>query len=359
MKKFAKELTMSRPEIAYQEAAGAAIQLQGKDEYPTVDRVREILGTGSKSTIARYLKDWKSKTGHILGSDGIPHELISIIKGLWERLQSESDKQIAQHQQEAEQKIIEIKHSLIEEQKYNKDLQSKIHQTEDALHQTNHCAQVLQQSLEEEKRSNAKFVERNDQLSHQLTDQKLETERLHQLLGHVQANLEHYQAAIQKSREEQILLQEKQKTEHDREINILKQENITLAKGNSELQISLVQLQQKVQLAEDKNYELVDTNSNLKKLLDEKTMSESIFKLKYEQLEKSAINYHAKLEENNKKIIEYEKQLAILTAQLNTLQKTMNESQNTIQILRDEKLFILQEKSNLEGQLKYFQAQLA
>lgn len=350
---------MSRPGITYQEVANAAIQLQGKDEYPTVDRVREILGTGSKSTIARYLKDWKSKTGHILGSDGVPHELISIIKGLWERLQSESDKQITQYQEEAEHKITEIKHSLIEEQKCSKNLQAKIQQIEDAFHQENHRVQVLQQSLEEERRTNTKLSERNDRLSQQLIDQKLETDRLHQLLAHVQKNLEHYQTSIQKSREEQILLQEKQKTEHDREIHFLKQEIIAIMKEKNELQLDLNRLQQETQIFKNQYDKLANTNLTLKKLLDEKSISESILKLKCEQSEKKEINIQNKLEENDKKIIGYEREVTVLSTQLATLQKSINESQNTIQTLRDEKLFILQEKSHLEGQLKFFQKQIA
>lgn len=70
---------MSRTGITYQEVANAAIQLQGQNENPTVDRVREILETGSKSTIARYLKEWKSQSRQINGSD-VPGELISIVK---------------------------------------------------------------------------------------------------------------------------------------------------------------------------------------------------------------------------------------------------------------------------------------
>lgn len=112
---------MSRPGITYQEVANAAIQLQGQDENPTVDRVREILETVSKSII--------------------------------------------------------------------------------------------------EKRSNAKLSERNVRLSQQLIDQKAENEKLHQLFIHVQINLEHYQASVQKLHEEQVLSAEKQKIDFDREKN--------------------------------------------------------------------------------------------------------------------------------------------
>jgi len=56
--------------IIYQDVATAAQQLQGLSKNPTVDNVRSILGTGSKSTIARHLKEWKSQQGIMTASDG-------------------------------------------------------------------------------------------------------------------------------------------------------------------------------------------------------------------------------------------------------------------------------------------------
>ncbi len=46
----------------------------------------------------------------------------------------------------------------------------------------------------------------------------------------------------------------------------------------------------------------------------------------------------------------------ILSDQYDRLQKTLLDAEDKIQILRDEKLFIVQEKFHLEGQLKHFVA---
>src|SRR5437899_754936 len=118
---------MSRPGVTYQEVANAAIRLQGRNENPTVDRVREILETGSKSTIARHLKEWKSQAGYLEGSDGVPHELISIVKGLWEGLRAKSDERIELHQQETNRGITDIKQLLSQEQKHSADWQKQTH----------------------------------------------------------------------------------------------------------------------------------------------------------------------------------------------------------------------------------------
>ncbi len=291
---------MSRPGITYQEVAKAAIQLQGQNENPTVDRVREILNTGSKSTIARFLKEWKSKTGHVTGTDGIPHELIAIIKGLWERLKIESDKQTTQYQQDADRLVAEIKQSLAHEQKNNHDIQNKVHYLEDQLHQEKHHLQCSQFSLEEEKRSNAKLTERNERLAQQISDQKTEIERLHQLLTHVQNNLEHYQASIQKLRDEQQLDIEKKKATFEHEISMFKKniDTITLEKN-------------RIQSEYDKNAAqlglLVQNNEKLQKHYQESIVNESILQQKCKQLEQTNLNYHYKIEEQSKLIIELDK----------------------------------------------------
>ena len=349
---------MSRPGITYQEVANAAIQLQGQNENPTVDRVREILTTGSKSTIARYLKDWKSKTGHINGAEGVPHELISIVKGLWEGLRTTSDKRIEQHQEETNRIITEIKQTLSQEQKHNSDSQTTICQLEEQLHQEKYSSQSLGQSLEEEKRTNAKLSERNDRLAQQLSDQKSETERLHQLLSHVQNNLEHYQASVQKLREEQILLIEKQRTEYEREITSLKHEASAAFHQKNNLQLQINQIENGLKLTNVHNHQLIEENCILQKQLKEKTINEAILHEKYNQLDKSCLNYQKKCEEQSEVNIELEKKLAVISNQTTSLQASLSEAQDKIQILRDEKLFLAQEKSHLEGQLKQLETQL-
>jgi chromosome segregation ATPase len=354
----AKGLRMSRPGITYQEVANAAIQLQGKNENPTVDRIREILETGSKSTIARYLKEWKSKTDHSAGFDGVPQELTSIVKGLWERLKAVAEQQITHHQQETDRSTTEIKQSFVQEQKRASDLQTQLIQLEEQLHQEKYSSQILQQAIEEEKRSNVKLTERNDQITRQLTDQKSETERLHQLLSHVQANLEHYQASIQKLREEQILNSENQKTTYEREISSLKQDLIDATHGNIQTQRELDQAESQVRLLSQQADKYSKEYSILQNQFHEKMINESMLQQKCNQLDQFNKNHQNKTEEQSVIIIEFEKKLAISSNQISLLQQSLNDAQDKINILRDEKLFLAQEKSHLEGQLKYLEEKI-
>mgnify|MGYP006413176901 FL=1 len=51
---------MARIGVTYVDIAKAAEIIKSQNQEPTVDRVRQHLGTGSKSTIAPLLKRWRS-----------------------------------------------------------------------------------------------------------------------------------------------------------------------------------------------------------------------------------------------------------------------------------------------------------
>ncbi len=84
-------------------------ELQGKQKNPTVDNIRENLGTGSKSTIARLLREWKAKNGLQNDDDGsISSELLSIVKVLWDRLQDKADNKASEYLRESDAKVTQI-----------------------------------------------------------------------------------------------------------------------------------------------------------------------------------------------------------------------------------------------------------
>ena len=83
---------MARPGILYSDVARAAAKLAAAGTNPTVDGVRDALGsTGSKSTIAPLLKRWKAEQQETVAAAeaGLPAPLLQAVKGLHEHMQSE------------------------------------------------------------------------------------------------------------------------------------------------------------------------------------------------------------------------------------------------------------------------------
>lgn len=92
---------MGRAGILFSHVAMAAAQLAADGKNPTVDNVREALGgTGSKSTIAPMLKRWKAEQddASIQVGTGLPAELLTAVKGLYEKIQDEARQTIAEAQ---------------------------------------------------------------------------------------------------------------------------------------------------------------------------------------------------------------------------------------------------------------------
>lgn len=202
------EKVMGRIGIGYEDVAEAALQLQSQGKIPTVDAVRNILNTGSKTTINQHLKQWKAEQNTVDGE--LPSELLTVINGLWERMQAQSqlaiDAAYALHLAESEELQSTLSHSrqsLLETEHRYEDLDSRYQAG---------CKRI--ENLEAEYRQVSQALlqlqERHNASQNQLTDAKAENARLHQLATQMQTNLEHYQYSIEQLRMEQALENEKQ-----------------------------------------------------------------------------------------------------------------------------------------------------
>lgn len=101
-------MDMARVGVHYETIKHTAIKLLSQGHAPSVQKVREVLGTGSNTTIAEHLKTWReehaSKEIHHLPAN-MPKELISAIEVLWQTAMDQAVQQLAS-----------IKHDLNEQQ---------------------------------------------------------------------------------------------------------------------------------------------------------------------------------------------------------------------------------------------------
>lgn len=203
-----------RTGITYHEVANAIATIQGKQKNPTVDAIRIELGTGSRSTIAKYFQEWKTKNGaKNVTETGIPNELQNLIQALWEKTQSDAEKRIEAHQAEVDAQINEAKNSVTLTQQQNTLLHSEIKTLSENLVDQNKNLEDQKIALHQSENEKATLSERISALEAHNLDHKNENDRLHALLKNTQNNLVHYQQAIEHQRHEQALLLEKQRSE--------------------------------------------------------------------------------------------------------------------------------------------------
>lgn len=88
---------MARHGVDFETVKQAALKLLAKGISPSVQRIRESLGTGSNSTIAEHLKIWREqhaakKVHHLPAS--LPKELIASFETLWQTAMEHAEKHL-------------------------------------------------------------------------------------------------------------------------------------------------------------------------------------------------------------------------------------------------------------------------
>lgn len=343
---------MGRAGVTLLDVENAAQQLQGRGKTPTVDNIRELLGTGSKTTIIQHLKTWRSKTSEAQGN--LPTELISLVTGLWERLNEKAEQRITDIETSSNKQLEESRLALNHNQREHAELKIKFHELEELFSSECQSTQEYKKKLQQSEHEFAKLSERYQTATLQIDDHKSENARLHQLAANIQANLEHYQQAVQQARIEQNLALENQQLQFKQELNELQGIISTYQKQH---QTFLQQIHEKdmgLQHLKEQHDATQKNNQELTKKFQSNSNELIIYKDRHEQNQQQMSILQNTLLNKTQQLSGLEKQLAVLTDQCDKLQKSLLHTDDKVEILRQEKLFLIQEKSDLMGQLKYF-----
>jgi hypothetical protein len=202
--KYMEWPVMPRVGIDYETVKQTAIKLLSQGIAPSVQKIREVLGTGSNTTIAEHLKVWRgeyaNKKIHHL-PDNLPKELISAMEVLWQIAMEQASHQLAaiktdlSEQQEKlrldkiiqEQTLTKLQTTLDESQKKIEEKVNQSHrlQTEIAVMQERLNYQTDEINVTKnqyESRLNRSYDERNIALE-KAENLQLENTRLHQQLA--------------------------------------------------------------------------------------------------------------------------------------------------------------------------------
>lgn len=341
---------MGRLGITQRDVEEAALQLQGRGKNPTVDAVREFLGSGSKSTIIQHLKTWKSRVAEAQGK--LPPELLALVSGLWERLNSQADIRITEAAEVSNFKIDEIQQELLNYQKDNVELNNKYRQSEADLHIACDKNLAYEKEIQILQKEHAALSAKYETHMQQLSDQKAENARLHHLATNIQANLEHYQAAIQQTRAEQNMLLEKQQAQFQQKINEMQKELTFQYQQTQAFELQFMQKNTEF-LQLNNQYEIMQCNHEHALQKMQKYSSEIVlYKERCEQSEQQLQLYKSELTSKVQQNLTLEKQLAILNDKYANLSVATEDLKDKIELLNQDKLFLIQEKSHIEGCLK-------
>lgn len=338
---------MARPGITFLDVKDAIAELQGQEKNITVDHIREILGTGSRSTINNHLKTWRSQASDAgLNDPTLPSELVSLIKGLWENMRSKANDTITQHQTQCDDKIEaaeialrDIQQALAASEKLQQDTTTLLQQKTEQVEQ-------LHIKLNLEQQETHKLNERITSLETRRQDSVDENKKLHEHIKHLQSNLEHYQATIQKQQQEQALQIEKERQAQNHIEKELKQRISQLEQGHAELNTQKDILAQQISSEHEINKQLSTELRDTEKQLHQLQAKYGILEPQHQSLKK----HHQETEDALlAKKLEAERLQVELTAQnkLVSIGKTqLNQAMERCQQLEADYKKYMKEKDN-------------
>ena len=344
---------MARGGITYTEVDEAARYLQGIGRNPTLDAIRERLGTGSRTTLAEHLKRWKSLQAD--GEGRLPQPLLALVTGLWDSLQSLAAQRIEDNQSIAHQEVTTLKSQLQNAQQTINTLNQTLHQLQERLDAEQRDKSALEARFQTTEKSYDMLNAAHQSTLQQYDDAKQENQRLHQLSTQIQINLEHYQQAILQQQFEQNLAKEKQHATYALELaqlkTLLDEVNTRFNHCEKSLVTSQLQLQQMKKSHEeltDRYEKVVDKNQKTEHELIQLTAQAN---LQEKQTEKTERDLMTERHAHN----QLQQKMAVITDQLQRAQNDLGQANDKIEALRQEKQFLVQEKSQMDGTLKQLQ----
>ena len=222
---------MARPGVTYIDVSNAAQQLVAAGRTPTIETIRIELGTGSNSTLGTHLKTWKSKqdsTQQIATKENIPEELISALKGVWERVMNQSEDRIQLIHRETQQELLQLRQEVQRLQKDNAVSQQQYQQVKQERDGFAHEKSAIEQMFANAKIEIAILSEKLVGSDQQNQEKQVRVDELHRQNQQVQSNLEHYRTASLEQRLADQQRYEQQQKQLNQELTKVRHEKLAL-----------------------------------------------------------------------------------------------------------------------------------
>ncbi len=352
---------MARPGVTYLDVSNAAQQLVAAGRAPTIETIRIALGTGSNSTLGVHLKTWKSKqdqTQQIAIKENIPEELISALKGVWDRVMNQSEDRIQAIEQETQQELIQLKQEMQRLQKDNAHWQQQYQQVKQERDSFAHEKSAVEQLLTNVKIEIATLSEKLVGTEQQNHEKRARIDELHRQNQQIQTNLEYYRnASLEQRLADQHRYEEQQKQlEHtiqkiNQELEKIKREKLEFQQQHQQFIFENTNLKTQLDKLNTQHESLTTHLAEILSELAKKTQGQQHWQEQFELLQ-------AKYDTQNESLFNIKTQQATLFQQSETNRSEINELREQNKLLAHEKWILGQEKAQLYGQLKQLESSI-
>ncbi|WP_444677707.1 DNA-binding protein [Halomonas sp. E19] len=163
---------MARSGVQYEDVQRAIEALQAKGEAPSVQKIREVLGTGSFTTISDHLREWRNRRETNRESPtplALPESVQRLVEGLWGKAQEEAGEALGRYREEADRQVADAKEAMLSAQRLVEDAEQR--ETALAAHLAGTEQRLEQRSaaLAKAEAEREQALERASQLAERLT----------------------------------------------------------------------------------------------------------------------------------------------------------------------------------------------
>lgn len=231
---------MARMGVQYEDVVEAALQLQRQGDSPTIQRIRDWLGTGSFTTISEHLKQWRDNQRNATPlqqeTQELPSSLINMAQQLWQQACLEADEKLQSYQQQAD---AEIRQALTDKQTALEEAQRMEEKTLLIDKKNNELLADMKQQAAQLSRLEVQLENTSEQLASLKATSQAKQEAATQKISELEEELEKQQAeqqlAIQQQKEQHLtaLAHEQQRNEENQlrwmqEVDLARQQTLAV-----------------------------------------------------------------------------------------------------------------------------------
>lgn len=304
---------MARPGIEFKAVERVARQLLSQGQHPSVQKVRDVLGTGSNTTIAKHLKTWQKAFSQSISPtlpESVPDDLMIPLDDFWNTAVARAESNYQKLKAELEDKVVtaELKQAtaeslhdekaneIVELQKTLTVTQKELTDTEQQLNtvqgkfsalsgELNHAQNEVNETHLLLKNQSLLF-ERQSEKSNELQQQSLEYERVrsneaeNRLLNEIDLLRQEVKSmkAMAQSQQNEYQTLKDNKHQHElilvQEITDLKNNNQQLITNQKQYSQSNEQLKHQLVTHQKQVTQCLETIESLRQSLDESKSNE-------------------------------------------------------------------------------------
>ncbi|WP_111411867.1 DNA-binding protein [Billgrantia lactosivorans] len=119
---------MARSGVQYDDVQQAIETLLAKGDAPSVQKIRDVLGTGSFTTISDHLREWRwqrQANRDQPASQAMPEPVLKLAEGLWHKAQEAAGEVLSHYREEADRRVAEAQAAMQEAQRQVEDAEQR------------------------------------------------------------------------------------------------------------------------------------------------------------------------------------------------------------------------------------------